>query len=96
VDVKNTGKYSGDEVVQLYVKHLNSKVSRPNIELKGFNRVSIEKGQTKRVDIVLKAADLAYWDENAYAFVVEKDEVSIQIGASSKDIRLQKIIKIAE
>ena len=63
VDVTNTGSRAGDEVVQLYVKHLGSKVERPREELVGFRRVSIEPGQTKMVEIALPASRLAYWDQ---------------------------------
>jgi beta-glucosidase len=93
-DVKNTGNCDGDEVVQLYIRHLNSKVTRPNIELKGFSRVWIEKGKTQKVTLVFNSSDLAYWDETSRIFIVENEEVEILIGASSKDIRLKKNLKI--
>jgi beta-glucosidase len=53
--MKNTGKPNGDEVVQLYVNHFNSKVSRPNYELKGFQRVTLKAGESKTVVIELPA-----------------------------------------
>src|SRR5262249_18396896 len=59
VDVRNTGKRAGDEVVQLYVKHIGSKVSRSTEELKGFQRISIASGETKTVRIPLRASALA-------------------------------------
>ena len=60
--MKNTGKRASDEVVQLYVQHLGSAVERPQLELKGFERVHIEPGAVKSVVFNLKPHDLAYWD----------------------------------
>jgi beta-glucosidase len=94
IGVKNTGSLAGDEVVQLYIRHLNSKVARPQIELKGFERVNIRPGETKTVSIPLKAADLAYWDETSHAFVVEEDQVDVMVGSSSKNIKFTKAIRV--
>ena len=94
VDVKNTGTRAGEEVVQLYVHHLNSSVERPNIELKGFSRVSIEPGQTKTVALTLKGEQLAYWDSRRKGFTVEPDSVRVMVGRSSADIVLAKAIKV--
>ena len=94
VDVKNTGTLAGDEVVQLYIRHINSKVTRPNIELKGFERVTIQPDETKPVTIRLKASDLAYWDEGNHAFIVEEDKIKIMVGSSSKSIKFTKTIRI--
>jgi beta-glucosidase len=93
-DVRNTGTVAGDEVVQLYIRHMNSGVKRPNIELKGFERVSLLPDEVKTVKIVLKAADLAYWNEKSHAFVVEEDKVMIMIGSSSGNIKFTKTIRI--
>jgi beta-glucosidase len=95
LDVKNTGTRDGDEVVQLYVKHLGSKVSRPQEELKGFRRVTVASGATERVELPLKASDLGYWDEEKKAFTVEPETVELRIGSSSADIRLKKTISLA-
>ncbi|UII24608.1 glycoside hydrolase family 3 C-terminal domain-containing protein [Fulvivirga maritima] len=94
LDVTNTGSIDGDEVVQLYVKHINSSVERPIKELKGFGRVYIPAGETRKVVIPLKAQDLAYWDEQKKDFVVEKDKIKVMIGSSSQDIRLEKEIRV--
>jgi beta-glucosidase len=95
VDVRNTGDRSGEEVVQLYVKHLNSSVSRPIQELKGFRRVALQPGEIKTVTLELKAAELAYWNGSRHKFVVESGAVQLMIGSSSADIRLKKTIKVA-
>ncbi|MBV9294967.1 MAG: glycoside hydrolase family 3 C-terminal domain-containing protein [Acidobacteriaceae bacterium] len=94
VDVTNTGNQSGDEVVQLYVKHLRSKVQRPNQELKGFRRVTINAGETQTVQIPLQASTLAFWDEKSGKFKVETEPVRILIGASSSDIKLTGALEI--
>ena len=83
VNVQNSGKMAGDEVVQLYVKHLGSKVDRPLKELRGFRRVAIQPGETKTVELALPAKSLAYWDIGTKAFVVEPDTVEISVGGSS-------------
>jgi beta-glucosidase len=94
VDVTNTGTRAGDEVVQLYVQHLRSAVTRPREELEGFQRVSIDPGQTKTVAIDLPASRLAYWDVHTHAFRVEQEPVSLMIGDSSADIVLKTPIQI--
>ena len=94
VDVKNTGARAGDEVVQLYVKHLNSAVPRPIQELKGFKRVTLQPGEQKTVEIPLPAESLAYWNTAKHAFVIEPGKIRIMIGSSSADIRLQKTIDV--
>jgi len=94
VEVENTGKQDGDEVVQLYVKHLHSEISRPNQELKGFQRVHLKTGERKTVEIPLPARQLAYWDISKSDWHVERDSIQIRIGASSADIRLQKSINV--
>ncbi len=94
VDVKNTGARAGDEVVQIYVKHLNSFVSRPLEELKGFKRVSLQSGEQKTVKIPLPAKLLAYWDTGKHAFAIEPDMIEILAGSSSADIRLRKIVSM--
>ena len=94
VDVTNTGSRSGDEVVQLYVKHLRSKVERPGKELEGFRRVTSDAGQTKTVEISLPASRLAYWDTKAGDFRVETEPVSLMVGDSSANLPLSTTVKI--
>lgn len=92
VDVTNTGTRDGEEVVQMYVKHLDSKVSRPMEELEGFQRVSIPVGQTRTVTFPLTAKALAYWGGGGWR--VERDHVQIRVGASSADIRQKAEIAV--
>jgi len=94
VNVTNTGDRQGDEVVQLYVKHLGSKVERPSRELKGFQRITLKPNETKTVELPLKAADLAYWDTKHGGFTVETEPVSLMVGASSADIKLSTTVRV--
>src|SRR5262249_53972959 len=94
VAVKNTGQRAGDEVVQLYVKHLNSKVSRPLKELKGFTRMHLGPQEEKTVKLSLPASRLAYWNAETDRWVVEKDQIEITVGGSSTDARLRKTIQV--
>ena len=94
VDIKNTGSRAGDEIVQLYVKHLKSKVERPNEELKGFKRITLNTGETQTVSIKLPASAFAYWDVAKKGWVVEKEPVQLMIGGSSADIKGQKIVEV--
>jgi beta-glucosidase len=96
VDVTNTGNWSGDEVVQLYISHQKSKVSRPKIELKGFCRTYIEQGATKTIILKVKALDLAYWDTALKKFVVEPDGLKLMVGPSSDNIVWSKTIQVVD
>jgi beta-glucosidase len=94
VNVRNTGKRDGQEVVQLYVKHVDSKVERPIKELKGFRRVAFKAGETKTVQMKLQAKDLAYWDAQKKQWVVEDDKADLMLGGSSADVKVQKTITV--
>jgi len=95
VDVTNQGKLAGDEVVQLYVRHLGSRVARPREDLRGYRRVTLGPGETRTVAFPLAASGLAYWDPDAHRWVVEDEPVEIAVGASSADIRLRRTISVA-
>jgi beta-glucosidase len=94
VDVRNTGAVAGEEVVQMYVAHLNSKVARAAEELKGFRRIRLDPGKSATVRLPLRASALAYWDASKGSFEVEADQVSVMLGSSSADIRLKKTIDV--
>jgi beta-glucosidase len=94
VVLKNTGQRTGDEVVQLYVKHLNSRVSRPLKELKAFTRVHLGPQEEKTVKLSLPTSRLAYWNAKTDRWVVEKDQIEISVGGSSTDARLKKSIQM--
>jgi beta-glucosidase len=92
--VANTGHRDGDEVVQLYVSHENSTVSRPREELKAFRRVSLHAGEKQALTFEIPVANLAYWDDSAHRFTVERDRVEVRAGSSSTDIRLRKALSV--
>jgi beta-glucosidase len=96
VDVKNTGTRAGDEVVQMYVKRLNSAVERPLKELRGFQRIPLRPNEARTVRLPLAGTDLAYWDAGKQSFVVEPGRLRIMLGASSADVRLEKTIEVRE
>jgi beta-glucosidase len=80
--VKNTGKRAGDEVVQLYIRDLVSSITRPVKELKGFQRISLKPGETKRVRFALGPREIEYFD-NSGRPVIEPGEFKVWIGGSS-------------
>jgi beta-glucosidase len=94
VDITNTGDREGDEVVQLYISHENSKVVRPVKELKGFSRITLGPGETKTVRFRLAPKDLAYWNEARHRFETEKDQVKVVVGGSSADERATAGFKV--
>jgi beta-glucosidase len=96
VTVKNTGKRTSDEVVQMYVQHPGSAVTRPQLELKGFKRVRIEPGTERDVTMELKARDLAYWDTPNHAWQVEKEQIRVLAGGSSDNLPVQGTFEVTE
>jgi beta-glucosidase len=86
VSVTNTGRTAGDEVVQLYASDVIASVVRPEQQLIGFARVSLDAGSTRRVTFSVHPSRLAFYDEHM-SFVVEPGEFSFSVGASSADIR---------
>jgi beta-glucosidase len=87
-DLTNTGKVGGSEVAELYVGQQNPKVERAIKELKGYKKVFLKPGESKRVTIELNDRSLAYYDEKSKQWVVDADTFNIALGASSADIRL--------
>lgn len=94
--LKNTGKYAGDEVAQIYVKLPEREEMMPVKELKGFERVSLKSGESKKVTIKLQKDLLRYWDEAKGKFIYPSGDYSIMVGASSADIRLQKAVSVLQ
>ena len=82
VDVKNTGDYDGKEVVQLYIRDLVGTVTRPVKELKGFQKVMINKGETKTITFTITAEDLKFYDYNLN-FVAEPGDFEVFVGTDS-------------
>ena len=86
-DVKNLGNMEADEVVQLYVKRLGSKVERPLKELEAFDRVALKVGETKNVTLEFPVSELAHWDNDTNQWVLEHGKIEILVGSASDDIR---------
>jgi beta-glucosidase len=94
-NVKNIGDYDGDEVVQVYIKDLESKLKMPIKQLRSFKRVSLNKGDEKTIEFELNPMnDLRYYDPIKQRYLVDKGSFEIQVGSSSQDIRLKKIIYV--
>jgi len=94
VDVTNTGSRSGSEVVQLYVSHIDSVVPRPRKELKGFTRVLLRPRETRTIEIPLRSADLAYWDQERSRWHLEQGSVMVRAGGSSARADIEANLRV--
>ena len=93
--IKNTGFYDGDEVVQVYIKDVSSPIHMPIKQLRGFQRVSLDKGGEKIIEFEFNAInDLRHYSTSKQKYIVETGDFEIHIGSSSKDIRLKGIINV--
>ena len=86
-DLKNIGDMEADEVPQLYVKRLDSKVERAEKELEAFERVALKAGETKNVTLEFPLSELAHWDNETNGWVLEPGKIEILVGSASNDIR---------
>lgn len=87
--LKNSGKVDGDEVAQVYFRHVNSAAPQPKLALCGFQRVSLKRGESTKVEIEIPAARLRHWDTDKKQYVVESGDYEFLIGSASDDIRLK-------
>jgi beta-glucosidase len=85
VEVANVGKRTGDEVVQLYIRDVAASMTRPVKELKGFQRVTLQPGEKRRVEFVLTREQLGFWNRDL-RFVVEPGDFKVMVGSSSEDV----------
>lgn len=92
--VKNIGSRAGKEAVQLYVRDVESSVRRPVRELKGFVKVELEAGEEKEVMFTLDKRSFAYYEPKIHDWFVESGSFSVEIGASSRDIRLEASVDV--
>ncbi len=88
--LKNVGRMDGDEVAQVYVQLPEYEGIAPLKELRGFRRVHLRRGESRRVTVPLRREDLRYWSESRKAFVIPEGLPTVMVGASSSDIRLQR------
>ena len=86
-DLKNLGDMDADEVAQLYVRRIDSKVERPLKELEVFDRVALKAGETKNVTLSFPVSELSHWDNDTNQWVLEPGKIEILVGSSSDDIR---------
>ena len=86
-DLTNAGSMEADEVVQLYVRRIDSKVEWPYKELKAFERVTLAAGETKTVTLEIPADDLRYWNDDTNAWALEHGKLELLLGSASDDIR---------
>ncbi len=94
VSLTNSGNRDGEEVVQLYVKQLQSVVERPQKELKAFQRIFLKAGETKIVSLTLKSENLEFWSKKTQQFELENNVIEVQIGSASDHIFLTKKITV--
>ena len=87
IDVTNSGKVAGKEVVQLYIGDEQAYLDRPVKELKGFKKIHLEPGETKTVEFVIEPDMLKFFDDAKHEWVLEKGKFTAYVGASSQDIR---------
>ena len=95
IAVTNTGERSGRELVQVYTALPGSAVQRAPRELKAFQSVALEAGETREVELIVRRDDLAYWDVRVDRWVVEGGEYEVHVGASSRDIRAIASVEVA-
>jgi beta-glucosidase len=93
--LKNTGKYEGSEVAQLYIKDIIASVSQPVISLKGFQKISLKPGESKKVSFTITPQELKILNAQN-KWVVEPGDFRIMIGTSSKDLRLKGNITVID
>ena len=94
VDVKNVGSAAGKAAIQLYVRDVESTVRRPLRELRAFEKVALQPGETKTVTFTLDKRAFAYWEPKCHDFFVESGEFAIEIGESSRDIRQRRSVQV--
>ncbi|EOR94218.1 Beta-glucosidase [Arcticibacter svalbardensis MN12-7] len=94
LQIRNSGKARGAEVVQLYLSDVKSSVERPLKELKGFQKIYLRSGEQQTIKFVIHPEDLAFWDENKNAWNAEPGDYEIMIGNSSQDIKLKHKFKL--
>jgi beta-glucosidase len=95
-NLKNSGDMNGDEVVQLYVSARKHTDKDPIKQLKAFQRISLRKGETKKVELTVPYTELQVWDEKQNRFILPDKEMTLEIGASSSDIRLRTTFRTEE
>ena len=94
VNVKNTGKRAGSEVVQLYIHDVKSSVDRPKKELKGFQKVYLQPGENKDVTITINKEALSFYDELSSSWKAEAGKFEALVGNASDNLKLKKVFEL--
>lgn len=95
LNVTNTGKYAGEEVVQLYLRDKFASLVRPVKELKDFQKIALKVGETKAVKFTIDKEKLAFYNQNLQ-WIAEAGEFDLMIGSSSADIRLKDTFELVK
>jgi len=95
VTIKNTGRYVGEEIVQLYLRDIVGSIARPVEELKDFKKLKLEAGQSETIKFIIDREKLSFYNQQLQ-WVAEPGEFDIMIGASSRDIRLKDSFELVE
>jgi beta-glucosidase len=93
-DLANTGFHAGDEVAQVYFRHVKSEVPQPKLALCGFERVHVPAGQTEKTMIEIPVERFRYWDTTKKQYAIEPGNYELLLGAASDDIRQKLPFKI--
>jgi beta-glucosidase len=92
--LKNSGNIEGQEITQLYIHDVNASVPRPIKELKGFQKVNLKPGESKTIQLKLDKKDFSFWNPEIKDWYAEKGKFILNIGSSSKDIKLKKEVEL--
>jgi len=92
--IKNSGKMDGDEVAQVYFRHVKSALPQAQLALCGFSRISLKSGESKEIAIQVPAERLRYWDTDKKQYTVENGDYELLVGAASDDVRLKLPVTI--
>ncbi|NTI63682.1 beta-glucosidase [Agrobacterium rhizogenes] len=96
VDVTNVGARAGADVVQLYVRALESDVDRPDKELRAFGKIHLEPGRSGKVSLTISSRDLSYYDVDAGAFVAQAGRYELVLAASATDAKHKVVVRLAD
>ena len=94
VNVKNTGKRAGAETIQLYIHDVKASVDRPYKELKGFQKVYLQPGESKDVNITINKQALSFYDETAASWKAEAGKFEALVGNASDQLKLKKAFEL--
>jgi beta-glucosidase len=92
--LKNSGRHDGDEVAQVYFRHVNSALPQPKLALCGFARIHLARGQTAKITMNIPLERFRYWDTTEKQYAVEPGDYELLVGAASDDVRLRMPVKV--